>query len=109
MIEKDLLSVLTDYKCFTERPPKAPKQWVLLERIGQSCEEHGILYRSRFAVQSYADSLLNAAELDEQVKNTLLSAEHHNISSIKINSSSNFTDPETKEYRYQSVYDIVHY
>jgi len=109
MIEKDLLSVLSDYRCFMERPPKAPKQWVLLERIGQSAEEHGILHRSRFAVQSYADSLLNAAELDESVKDTLLSAEHYNISSIKLNSSTNFTDPETKEYRYQSVYDIVHY
>lgn len=109
MIEKDLLSVLSEYKCFTERPPKAPKQWVLLERIGQSAEEHGILYRSRIAVQSYADSLLNAAELDENVKNTLLNAEHFNISSVKLNSSTNFTDPETKEYRYQSVYDITHY
>ena len=33
----------------------------------------------------------------------------NSISKIKLNSDYNFTDTETKEYRYQAVFDINHY
>lgn len=109
MIEKDILSILSDQNVYCERPPKAPKEWVLIERIAQSAVLNGLLYETRIAVQSYSESLLKAAELDESVRDTLLNADVNGITSIKLNASTNFTDPETKEYRYQSVYDITHY
>ena len=31
------------------------------------------------------------------------------IASVKLNSDYNFTDEETKQYRYQAVFDIKHY
>ena len=31
-----------------------------------------------------------------------------NISSVKLNTDYDFTDEETKEYRYQAVYDLVY-
>lgn len=109
MIEKEILSILSDYRVYCERPPKAPKEWVLIERISQSAVLNGLLYETRIAVQSYGETLLQAAELDESVKNTLLNTDVDTVTAIRLNASTNFTDPETKEYRYQSVYDITHY
>ena len=65
---------------------------------------------STFAFQSYAPSLYEATELNEQVKEAV---EHlvllDEISGIHLNSDYNFTDTSTKEYRYQAVFDINHY
>lgn len=109
MIETEILNILSEYEAYCERPPKAPKEWVLIERISQSAVLNGLLYETRIAVQSYGETLLQAAELDESVKNTLLNADVETVTGIRLNASANFTDPETKEYRYQSVYDITHY
>lgn len=31
------------------------------------------------------------------------------ISRVSLNSNYNYTDPNTKQYRYQAVFDITHY
>ena len=62
------------------------------------------------ALQSLADSLYNAAVLNEQVKEAAADMiELDKICRVSLNSDYNFTDIQTKQYRYQAVYDITYY
>ena len=62
-----------------------------------------------FAVQSYAQTLREAALLNEKIKLAMEGMKAlTNISSVKLNTDYDFTDEETKEYRYQAVYDLVY-
>ena len=55
-------------------------------------------------------SMYEAAKLNEQLKEVVERLiELNEISNVSLNSDYNFTDTETKEYRYQAVFDINHY
>jgi len=82
--------------------------FVIIERTGGGEENH--IRSATIAIQSYADTLYGAAQLNEQVKAlmddiTLLPQ----ISACDLNSDYNFTDTTKKQYRYQAVYDLVYY
>ena len=62
------------------------------------------------AVQSYATSMERAALLNEEVKAAMNEiVELDDIARCDLNSDYNYTDTSTKQYRYQAVYDLVHY
>ena len=62
------------------------------------------------AVQSWARTLLEAAELNEQVKAAMRrAADRDEIAHVRLNTDYNFTDTSTRHYRYQAVFDLVHY
>jgi hypothetical protein len=112
MIEKTILSRLTnnlDCGVYMEKPRNpAERSYVVIELTGQREEEH--ITQSTFAFQTYGESLLKAAELRDEVKaavKTLIELDE--VARVDLNSSYNFTDPSTKEYRYQTVFDITHY
>jgi hypothetical protein len=112
MIEKTILSRLTnnlDCGVYMEKPRNpAERSYVVIELTGQREEEH--ITQSTFAFQTYGESLLKAAELRDEVKaavKTLIELDE--VARVDLNSSYNFTDPQTKEYRYQTVFDITHY
>ena len=112
MIEKTLLdylkTALTPVPVYCEVPAEVPAKYVVLERTGGSMENH--IYESTFAFKSYAPSMLEAATLDASVVNALLaSTSLAVISAARLNSHYNYTDTTTKEYRYQAVFDFVHY
>lgn len=90
-----------------EKPEgKQPKRMVIIERTGSS--EHELVESVMIAIQSYAPSLYEAARLNDAVKLVMREAAiHPGISACKINTDYNYTDPTTKEYRYQAVYDVV--
>ena len=93
---------------YFEQPETAPESFVLIEKTGSGRTNK--LNSSTFAFQSYAGSMYAAASLNEQVKaavDSLVSLDE--IASVSLNSDYNFTDTETKRYRYQAVYDIKHY
>lgn len=93
---------------FLERPETAPKRFVLFEKTGSSKANH--LPSSTIAFQSYAESLYEAATLNEEVKKVVESMIIMNeMRGISLNSDYPFPDTTTKEYRYQAVYDIKHY
>lgn len=82
--------------------------FVIIEKTGGGEENH--IRSATIAIQSYADTLYGAAQLNEQVKAlmddiTLLPQ----ISACELNSDYNFTDTTKKEYRYQAVYDLVYF
>lgn len=111
MIEKiviDYLEMVLEVPVFMERPEKAPKKYVIVEKTGSSREN--FIKSATLALKSHADSLLHAAELNEQVKEAMDSIIRLDVvCRSELNSDYNFTDPTAKAYRYQAVYDLVHY
>ena len=62
------------------------------------------------AVKSYAESIYEAARLNEEVKTAMLNmADLNDICKVSLNSDYNYTDTEQKKYRYQAVFDIIYY
>ena len=93
---------------YLEEPETKPVRYVLLEKTGSGRSNR--LGSSTFAFKSYAESLYEAAALNEQTKAAVDSLiELKEIASVRLNSDYNFTDTATKRYRYQAVYDLNHY
>lgn len=96
--------------CLMEIPQKRPDHFFLVEKTGGSMTNH--LYHSTIAIQSYAkDAPSTAATMNEEVKRAMLYGilDRNEIVSVQLNSDYNFTDTEEKTYRYQAVFDIIHY
>lgn len=111
MIELIILEYLNKHSqipAYMEKPNKAPPKYYLIEKLSGGASNH--IGSASFSVQSYASSLYEAAELNEKVIETLLSAvELDEIVSVKLDTNYNFTDSTTKRYRYQAIFDVVHY
>jgi hypothetical protein len=91
-----------------ERPDPEPHRFVIFEKTGSGRKNK--LSSSTFAFQSYAETMYQAAVLNELVKSAVENLIVLNeIGSVKLNSDYNFTDTTTKQYRYQAVFDISHY
>lgn len=109
MIEKTILDYLNqEITACMEMPEEYAPPFALLEKTGGG-EEHEVS-RSTFAIQSYGRTMYEAAELNERVKALMKNLiELDEISKVSLNSDYNFTNTATKRYRYQAVFDIVHY
>ena len=111
MIELTILNHLKtklSVPVYLEEPETKPARYVLLEKTGSGRSNR--LGSSTFAFQSYAESLYEAAALNEKTKaagDSLI--ELKEIASVRLNSDYNYTDTATKRYRYQAVFDIYHY
>lgn len=110
MIEKILLDwvnqVIPAHMELPEDFPGVP--FVVLEKTGGGMENH--IKTATMIAQSYGGSLLEAAETNERVKERILDAVTlDDIARVELNSEYNYTDPSTKRYRYQAVFDIVYY
>lgn len=91
-----------------EKPEPEPEKYVLFEKTagGQGNQ----LNTATIAIQSYAKSLYEAAALNEAIKEAMQKATAlPEIGGVHLNSDYNYTDPETKRYRYQAVFNIKHY
>lgn len=85
-----------------------PEEYVLIEKTGSGEENH--IASATLAIQSYSGSLYGAATLNERVKEAMEKiVEMDDISKCQLNSDYNYTDTTRKKYRYQAVYDMVHF
>jgi len=92
---------------FLERPEDPPERYIIFEKTSGS--KRNYIHTETFVFQSHAESLYEAAKLNEALKECLDNIIYDtNLSRSKLNSDYNFTDPETKEYRYQAVYDFTY-
>lgn len=108
VILKDYLSEVVNVPVYLEEPEKPPKEYIIIDKLGSS--ESDFLSSASIAIQSYSGSLYGAAWLNRQVK----AAMKHiialdSVSAAKLNSDYNYTDTQTKRYRYQAVYSITYY
>jgi len=101
---KSALSVPVYFETPSEN---APKEYVLVEKTGSS--EENFIMSATFALQSHADSLYDAARLNQSVIEAMKGIiSIDDVSSSRLNSDYNFTDTTTKKYRYQAVFDLVY-
>lgn len=111
MIEKIIIRHLKsalNVAPYMEYPETPPGNFVVVKKTGGG--ESNKVYSATVAVQSIATTLVGAAELNEQVKSAMSTlANDPQVGSVSLNSDYNFTDPATKRYRYQAVFDIKHY
>ena len=111
MIEKTILDYLNEHltvPVYMEEPIDKPASYVLIERTGSS--ETDLIESTTLALQSYGASLYDAAVLNMAVKARIKQAvELPSVSAVYINSDYNFTDTETKRYRYQCVAVVTHF
>ena len=110
MIEEIVIKYLNevlDVPAYMEMPEEKTVQFVLVEKIGSSIENH--IQYATLAIQSYAGSMCEAAALNEEVKRAMDNIITRNsVFKSKLNSDYNFTDTTMEKYRYQAVYDLVY-
>ena len=85
-----------------------PAEYVLIQKTASGRTNH--IDSAIIAIQSYGERLVDAMDLNESVKaamDSLITLD--SVSRAALNSDYNFTDTQTKVYRYQAVYDITHY
>ena len=99
---------LTDVEVLTEES-KNTSTFVLIEKTGGGKVDKYLNFAT-IAIKSYADTLYNAALLNEKVKKVMEEfANLDEISRVSLNTDYEFTDTLTKRYRYQAVFDIIYY
>ena len=108
IIVKEYLSKQLEIEVVTERSDAKMKKYLLIEKTGSSREN--FIDTAAITIQSYAESMYEAAVLNERVKKAMDDiAVLSNVSKSELNSDYNFTDTTKKEYRYQAVYDITYF
>ncbi len=114
MIEKviraKLLEALGVGVYFTE-PPKPPREYIIIDKIGSSEGAARVINSVTLAVQSiHADSIGGAMELNERVKKAVSALEADDrFTRVRCNSDGDFTDPETRRFRWQALFEITYY
>lgn len=110
MIELIVLNYLKekmDIPVALEKQEATKGNYVYLEKLGSGKSNH--ILNATIAIQSYGKSLYVAAELNERIKSLMdKMIELDAVSRVTLNSDYNFTNNETKEYRYQAVFDIYY-
>lgn len=110
MIEKVILDYLNNslsVPAYTETPEEKPEKYVILEKIGSGNED--FIKNAMLAIQSHAERMEEAAQLNEEVKSAMDNIIVLNqIAKCKLNSDYNFTDTSKKQYRYQAIYDVFY-
>jgi len=88
-------------------PSPRPDRFVTVERTGG--RRVNKIPSATLAVQSWAASLADAAELNAQVEAAMEAmAAEPDISRSALDSSYNYTDEATKTPRYQAVFEVVY-
>lgn len=109
MIEQIVLDYLTD-KLDVQVDMERREQTipiVIIEKTAGGREN--LLNNATIAIQSYGNTLLEAAELNEEVKTAMYDiTELDKITYASLNSDYNYTDTTTKDYRYQAIFDIYY-
>ena len=111
MIETTVLDYLRDrlgVPVTMEVPEGASGTFVVLEKTGSSRQNY--IRRATLAVQSYAPTVLLAAQLDDRVIEAMLALPKlDRVAACRLERDYNFTDTETKKYRYQAVFAVTYY
>lgn len=111
MIEEIVLRYLSEKLAVMvrmEEEPGLPGEYVLIEKTGGGGTNY--IRRATLEIQSYAATRYRAAVINEEVKRAMEDiVVLDEISKCSLNSDYNYTDTTRKKYRYQAVFDIVHY
>lgn len=112
MIEETIYSYLdasASVPWYSMRPPAVPEKYGLFEKTASQKTDH--VNYSTFAFQSYAPTLLEAAQISAELRQLIedLPNTTTEVSKAQLNSEYNFTNTADKQPRYQAVFSIVHF
>lgn len=113
MIEQIILDYFENLEGFTVppymmRPEVKPAEYIIIEKTGGS--ETNKIKAANIAIQSYAPTLYEAAQLNETVKEAMANIiALPSISSCRLQNDYNFTNTATKQPRYQAVFIVTYY
>ena len=111
MIESTVIAYLNnnlDVPAYAQRPANVNGAFVVVEKTGSLTEKR--ITTATLAIQSNADRLIDAAELNEEVKEAMLNIiTDDRIGGVQLVSDYNFTNTASKQYRYQAVFNVTHY
>ena len=94
---------------FLEVPEDPPQEYILIEKTGSGKENR--IDRAMIAVQSVSRSrLINAIKTNDRVKEAMdeFADRSDAIYSCSLNGDYNWTNTQTKEYRYQAVFNLYY-
>lgn len=104
---RDFLEENLNVPTYLEHEKSMPSEYIMIEKTGGS--SNNFIFSSTLAIQSISTTMAKASKLNEKIKALLLVNVPKSVSSCKLNSDYNFTDTETKKYRYQAVYDVTYF
>lgn len=119
MIEELIFSYLNNHASvpwFSMRPPSegdhmetATAKYGLFEKTNSTKTDH--VATSTFAFQSYAPTLLEAAQISAELRELMeaLPEVTTEVSKAQLTGEYNFTNTATKQPRYQAVFSLVHF
>ena len=108
IIVRDHIDQKVDVTVYMEFPKDPPARFVVLRKADSGRED--LMDSAMFVAESYAESLLETAKLNEQVKTALDSlVELDAVCSSKRGGDYPFLDTKNKRYRDQAVQNITHY
>lgn len=110
MIEKIVMEHLRKYvgvPVYPCEPEEKPERYIIVEKTGGGRENW--IESATIAVQSHAESIFQAALLNERAKLAMITIiEQTNVSRCELNTDYNFTDTQAKKWRYQAVFDLTY-
>lgn len=93
---------------YMEFPSNPPDRFFVLKKADSGRED--LIDSAMFTLQSYGESLLEAAKLNELAKAAMDSLmELDEIADSRRGGDYPFPDTKNKRYRYQTVHNITHY
>ena len=118
MIEETIYAYLNDTASvpwFAMKSPafgddEEPRQYYgLFEKTNNTESNH--INTATFAFQSYAPTLLEAAQISKELRELIkqLPAQTTEVSKAQLQSEYNFTNTQDKQPRYQAVFSIVYF
>lgn len=106
IIRDYLLTVLT-VPVVTERMQNPPLRYCIIERTSENCANY--LRTAAIAIQTYAESMYEAAKLCETVITEMEGLKAVDaVSGVWYETSYNFTDGTSGQYRYQAVFTVAY-
>ena len=108
IVIKYLSDSIPNARVYAEVPEKPSGEFYVIDKTGGSVLNR--VTTSTIAVQSYGSSKLNAAQMNETVKQAMENiVTLPEIGGCHLNSDYNFTNTGKRQHRYQAVFDITHY
>ena len=111
MIEKTVYDYLKTkgLNVYMEDPAGAAAMpYYVVEKTGGGETEH--VGRALVVIQSFGESLYKAAAANESMKAAMAGIiTLDGVTACSLNSDYNYTDTARKRYRYQAVFEIIHY
>ena len=110
MIETLLIDYLSEHlEVFVGmEAPEQTTDYVLIDKTGSNRNNH--IITSTFAIQSYGASLYEAMLLNAEVVEAMEGlVELNSIARVELETDYNYTNTATKQYRWQSVFQVTHY